>query len=78
MTKEKLINLLEEAAKTEESALPLYTRHLSSTLFLSDFDTNEQQRISQILQILENESKGHQRTLLSLIDKIKEDNKDVY
>jgi len=41
MTKEKLLNLLDESLKAEEIALPLYTRHLSSTLFLSDFDTDE-------------------------------------
>lgn len=78
MNKEKLLNLLEESAKTEESALPLYTRHLSSTLFLSDFDADRQQRILRILQTLENESKGHLKTLLSLMEKIKEGDKDVY
>jgi thiamine phosphate synthase YjbQ (UPF0047 family) len=78
MTKEKLLNLLNESVKVEESALPLYTRHLSSTLFLSDFDADEQRHILRILQTLESESKGHRRTLLSLIDKIKEDDKDVY
>ncbi|MFA6186781.1 MAG: hypothetical protein WC770_06180 [Phycisphaerae bacterium] len=78
MTKEKLLNLLEESLKAEENALPLYTKHLSSTLFLSDFDTDEQRHIMRILKILEDESKGHRHTLLCLIDKIKEDDKDVY
>ncbi|MDD5064103.1 MAG: hypothetical protein PHQ35_05005 [Phycisphaerae bacterium] len=78
MTKEKLLNLLGESLKAEESALPLYTKHLSSTLFLSNFDADEQQHVKRILQTLENESKGHYHTLRCLIDKIKEEKKDVY
>lgn len=78
MTKEKLLNLLGESLKAEESAMPLYTKHLGSTLFLSDFGADEQQRIKGILERLEDESKGHRRALQSLIGRIEKGVKDVY
>jgi hypothetical protein len=77
MTKGKLLNLLDESLKTE-SALPLYAKHLRSTLFLSDFDADEQRRVMRILQALENESKGHRVALQSLIGRIEKGVKDVY
>lgn len=78
MTKERLLNLLGESLKAEEIALPLYTRHISSTLFLSGFEAAKQDRIIQILGILHDESNEHYRTLQWLIDKVRNEDKDVY
>ena len=78
MTKERLLNLLGESLKAEEIALPLYTRHIGSTLFLSGFEAAKQDRIIQILGILHDESDEHRQTLQRLIDKVQNEDKDVY
>jgi hypothetical protein len=78
MTKERLLNLLDESLKAEESALPLYTKHISSTLFLSGFEAAEKERIAQILGILEEETSKHYKALQHLIEKIRNEDKDVY
>lgn len=78
MTKQELLNLLQEAVKTEESAIPLYTKHISSTLFLSGFDEGAKERIRQILEKLYRESTGHSKIYKKLIDRIQGENQDVY
>jgi hypothetical protein len=78
MTKNELLEALQEALKTEESAMPLYTRHIESTLFLSDFNADEQKQIGQILHVLNAESSRHRESLLQLISKVESEDKNVY
>ena len=78
MTKQELLKSLQHALKTEESAMPLYTRHISSTLFLSGFDSDSQKRMSEILQRLNAESTRHGMILQKLINKIQMEDKDAY
>lgn len=78
MTKNELLEALQEALKTEESAMPLYTKHIDSTLFLSGFDLAEQEQIGRILHTLNVESTHHGMALQLLINKIKSEDKDVY
>ena len=78
ITKEKLVNELKEALKTEESAIPLYTKHVSSTLFLADMEDEDLSRIKEILDILNSDSSKHARVFKGLINKIEGDTKDVY
>jgi len=78
MTKERLLKLLGDSLKAEESALPLYTKHISSTLFLSGFEAAKQKQIRRILGILQDESNEHYQTLRWLIDNTRNEDKDVY
>ncbi|MCK4887203.1 MAG: hypothetical protein KAS96_07420 [Planctomycetes bacterium] len=78
ITKEKLVNELNEALKTEESAIPLYTKHVSSTLFLADMEKEKVFRIKEILDILNSESSEHARIYKGLINRVEEEAKDVY
>lgn len=78
ITKEKLVSELKEALKTEESAIPLYTKHVSSTLFLADMKKERISRIKEILDILSSESSKHARIYKVLINKVERDTKDVY
>jgi len=78
MTKQELLKLLQNALKTEEIAMPLYTRHIDSTLFLSGFDPDAQKRMSGILHTLNIESTHHGMALQWLINKIQSEDKDVY
>ena len=78
ITKEQLLNELNEALKTEESAIPLYTKHVSSTLFLADMEKEKVSRIKEILGILNSDSQKHAEMFKSLINRIEGDAKDVY
>ena len=77
-TKKELIDFLEEALKTEEKAVPLYARHIGSTLFLSPFNETQRTRIQTILETLKEESQEHAKMYGQLIDKIKSEARDVY
>ncbi|MDD5326232.1 MAG: hypothetical protein PHY02_00265 [Phycisphaerae bacterium] len=78
ITKEKLLDSVKMASKTEESALPLYTEHINSVLFLSGFGEDKKRRIQRILQKLNNDSSRHAETLRQLIRQIESEDKDVY
>ena len=78
MTKQKLLNSMQEALKTEESAIPLYTKHIGSTLFLSGFGEDAQKQIRQILNRLRRESMEHGEIYKRLIDTVEKEEKDVY
>ena len=78
ITKEKLIDELEESLNTEESAVPLYTKHISSTLFLSGFTDKSCSRIEEILSELASDSDRHASMFKQLIEHVKSGVKDVY
>ncbi|MFA5238427.1 MAG: hypothetical protein WC476_01790 [Phycisphaerae bacterium] len=78
ITKEKLLDSVKTASKTEESAIPLYTEHINSALFLSGFEEDKKQRIQKILQRLNKDSNRHAKTLRQLIRQIESEDKDVY
>jgi len=78
VTKQELLNILNESLKTEESYLPLYTQHITSTLFLSNFTLDQQSRIQEILARLNSESTMHAQIFKKLIQVIQKRKKDVY
>jgi hypothetical protein len=78
IAKDELLIFLKESLYREERAIPLYTRHLNSTMFLSDFSARLRGKIEDVLIKLKSESEGHAILLNSLIDKIKKSQKDVY
>ena len=78
ITKQNLIDKLNEGLKTEESAIPLYTKHIASTLFLADIEEERVARIKEILDVLNSETQKHARMLKALINRIGTEAKDVY
>jgi rubrerythrin len=78
ITKEKLIDQLEECLNTEESAIPLYAKHINSTLFLSGFTDDSCSRIKEILSELASDSDHHTSMFEQLIEHVKSGGKDVY
>jgi hypothetical protein len=78
MTKQELLSFLQEATKTEESAIPLYVKHIDSTLFLSGFGEDAQEQIRQILNQLHRGSTRHSKIYRRLIDTVEKEDKDVY
>ncbi len=77
-SKEEVIRILEEAVKIEESVVPLYSRHISSTLFLSGFEEQIQARISGILNRLLKDSKRHEKMYEDQLRKVKGSEQNVY
>ena len=78
LSKQELINMLEESLKTEESAIPLYTKHISSTIFLSDIPKDKKVRMYDILQTLNMQSSGHAIAFKQMINDIEGDDRNVY
>ena len=78
MRKQELLDALNECFRTEESAIPLYTKHINSTLFLSDFSGQDKKEIIDVLKILLDESSMHAKVFKGLMAKVKESDQDVY
>ena len=78
MDKARLLTLLEEAIKIEESVIPLYSRHITNTLFLSGLQPPEADAIKKILNRLHDDSQNHRRMFTSLLKHVRESQTDVY
>ncbi len=78
MEKGILLKKLEECIKVEESAIPLYTQHVHNTLFLSDFEKKDQDRVKAILMELKKDSEKHKKMFEDLLTEVKGSGKDVY
>lgn len=78
MTKEELARNLQLCIKTEESAIPIYTKHISDTFFLSIFSEQEKEAAVNILTMLSRESEGHATLFKALYSRVQGSGKDVY
>ncbi|MFA7255529.1 MAG: hypothetical protein WC133_05480 [Candidatus Omnitrophota bacterium] len=78
MTKEELLVMLRRGLNEEEKAIPLYTKHLGATLFLSGFKPELQVRVKELLLLLKKESESHAKVYGELIASVKEARQDVY
>lgn len=77
MTREELIARLTRLSNEEEHAIPIYTKHLDSTFFLSGFSPEVQKNIREMLLTLALESEVHARMFEGMIRRIKEGERDV-
>jgi rubrerythrin len=78
INRDNLIASLKKSLDAEERAVPIYSKHLNSTLFFSGLDKDFQERIKGLLSILAKESIRHEQVLRTLIKKIERSSKDVY
>jgi rubrerythrin len=78
ITKDELISQLRQLHNEEELAIPIYTKHLESTFFLSDIKPEARDEIKSMLLTLAMESEVHARMFEGLIKKVKESPRDVY
>ena len=78
MTKDELIARLRQLHNEEELAIPIYTKHLESTFFLSRITPKDQKEIKEILLTLAMESEVHARMFEAAIKKVQESERDVY
>jgi rubrerythrin len=78
MTKDELIAKLKQLHNEEELAIPIYTKHLESTFFLSKIKPKDQVEIKEILLTLAMESEVHARMFEAAIKKVQESERNVY
>lgn len=78
MTKDALIARLRQLDNEEELAIPIYTKHLESTFFLSRIKPKVKEEIKGMLLTLAMESEVHARILDATIKKVQESGRNVY
>jgi len=78
MTKEELIKQIQEAIKTEESAIAIYSRHLSAIIERSGLPKSDIAQVRQILNTLNEANQRHRRILSSLLKQVQGESIDVY
>jgi hypothetical protein len=78
MTKNELITRLKDLHNEEEMAIPIYTKHLESALFLSHIKPDARREIEEMLLTLAMESEMHAKMFEAAIKKIQESKLDVY
>lgn len=76
--KKEIIKLVEECAKIEESVIPLYSKHIDNTLFLSGFDAGSAAGVRSILDKLKKDSERHKGVFESLLARIERSSQNVY
>jgi thiamine phosphate synthase YjbQ (UPF0047 family) len=77
-TREELIATIEKCILLEDAVVPLYTQHISSTIFLSEFDSDLKSTFLSSLKRLGDDSAQHKIKLEALLNTIKESDRDVY
>jgi len=67
--KQEIMEMMEECVRIEEAVIPLYSKHIESTLFLSGFDKGAASEVRQILDRLKMDSEKHKVIFEGLLTK---------
>lgn len=78
MTKEELIRHIQEGIKKEESAVAIYSKHLSAIISRSGLAEPDISNIKSKLETLIQSTRRHKNILTSLVQQIKGESIDVY
>lgn len=78
LSKEKLIELMQEGLKREEDAIELYSHHIQNTLEFSGLGKEKEVMIKNKLDILIEESHGHRGSFEEIIDYIENSDKEDF
>ena len=78
MTKEELIRHIQEGIKTEESAVTIYSRHLSAIVSRSGLPESDIAELKRVLGTLIQENQRHKRILSTLLRRVQGEAIDVY
>ena len=78
MTKEELIKHIQEAMKTEESAVTIYSRHLAAIVSRSGLPESDIAEIKRKLDILIRANQRHKGILETLIQQVQGESINVY
>ena len=78
MTKEELITHIQEGIKKEESAVTIYSRHLSAIVSRSGLAESDIAELKRGLGMLIQENRKHKQILTALLKQIQREAIDVY
>lgn len=78
ITKDRLLQMIQEAIRTEESAIPIYIKHISVSVPWFGFREEDREFIQNELRTLGQESAEHKRILEEVREAIIKEAKDVY
>ena len=78
MTREELIKHIQEGMKKEESAVTIYSRHLSAIVSRSGLPESDIAELKRVLGTLIQENQKHKQILSTLFRQIQGESIDVY
>ena len=78
ITKERLLQNIEEGIRTEESAIPIYMKHISTSLDWFGFRDEDRYHIEENLKKMAEESSAHKNILENIRDSIIKEGRDVF
>jgi rubrerythrin len=78
MTREELIKHIQEGMKTEESAVTIYSRHLSAIVSRSGLPESDIAELKRVLGMLIQENQRHKQILSGLLRQVQGEAIDVY
>ena len=78
MTREELIRHIQESMKKEESAVTIYSRHLSAIVSRSGLPESDIAELKRVLGTLIQENQKHKQILSTLFRQIQGESIDVY
>lgn len=78
MKKKDLLENIDEAVRTEESASSIYLKHLDAIVTRGGKNKDEVSRMKTLIGYLIQANKRHQKLLLALRERIVKEAEDVY
>lgn len=78
ITKEDLLKELKEALIAEEQSIPVYMKHLNSSIFWTGWEDGILTKAKTVFTHLAQESTRHKVMVANLIGHINEDKKDAF
>jgi rubrerythrin len=78
MTRDELLKKVDEAIITEEKAVVLYAKHLKAVLEWSGLAKKETAEVKEVLDVLIDESRAHERILRAVKDELKKGGDSVH
>lgn len=78
MTKQELVEHIDEFIRTEETASALYLQHLKAIVTRSGRTNTDVERMKKIIGFLMDANKHHQKLLTELGERVRKEPSDVY
>jgi len=72
MDKKEIIKLLKEALFSEEKVIPIYSKHLSSSVSWVGIEQKKKERVKEILGQLEVDSRRHKNTVEKILEDLQQ------
>ena len=78
MTKQELLENMDESIRTEETASAIYLEHLKAIAARSGRNQDDVDRMRKLIEFLITENKGHKKILMELKERVSKEASDVY